>query len=409
LRKFNRHWEPGFRYPYPVKRAVFEDLWNTINSRFIVQIVGLRRTGKTVLMFQLINSLVENGVDPLRILYFTFDEEITSLDNLLNEFDKISDFKTSRVYVFLDEIQKLPYFENQLKIYYDLYPNIKFFISGSTSLFLKKRSRESLAGRIKSFFVGPLTFREYLIFSRKDYLLQNPRAFLSDIRREFEKYIFSQFIETIFIKSEEDKREYYKSILKKITFEDIPLIFPVDYPDLLYRLVRIIGSRPGILMDYKSLASDLGISNKTLSSYIQYLSEAFLVKKIYNFSPNLLTTEKKLKKFYLASPSLSWAVGDTVDMGPLVENVVLSIKNFNYFWRDAYRHEVDFVDVTDDKVMPVEVKYRENLNPMDFRGLKAFARRYHVTEGEILAKVKEEKKIILDELNIAVKPVFFEL
>ena len=144
MRKFNRHWELGFKYPYPVKRSIFKELKKSISSRFIVQIIGLRRTGKTVLMLQLINSLIEDGVDPLKILYFTFDEEITKLDDLLNEFDKITDFRKNKVYVFLDEIQKLPNFESQIKIYYDLYPNIKFFISGSMSLFLKKKSRESL-------------------------------------------------------------------------------------------------------------------------------------------------------------------------------------------------------------------------------------------------------------------------
>ena len=411
MRKFNRHWVLGFKYPYPVKRGIFKELKESISSRFIVQIIGLRRTGKTVLMLQLINSLIEDGVDPLKILYFTFDEEITKLDDLLNEFDKITDLRKNKVYVFLDEIQKLPNFESQIKIYYDIYPNIKFFISGSTSLFLKKKSRESLVGRVKSFFVGPLTFKEYLIFLRKDYILDNPTAFFPDIRKEFEKYIFSQFIEAIFINSVEEKKEYYKSILKKITFEDIPLIFPVDYPELLHRIVKIVGSRPGILVDYKSLANDLNISNKTLSSYIQYLTESFLVRKVYNFSPNLLTSEKKLKKFYLASPSLSWAVGDTLDMGSLVENTVLSVKNFKYFWRDAYKHEVDFVDVKEEekKIIPVEVKYKDNIKPADLKGLKSFAKKFGISKGVILAKMREVEIIHLDGLEIVVKPVFFEL
>jgi len=86
LLKYNRHWEKGFRYPFAKKRNIFFSLIETINKRQIVEIVGLRRTGKTTLLFQLINYLLESGIEPFSILYFTFDEERIKIEDLIKIF-----------------------------------------------------------------------------------------------------------------------------------------------------------------------------------------------------------------------------------------------------------------------------------------------------------------------------------
>lgn len=134
LLKYNRHWEKGVHYSYPKKREVFPTLIDYLDEKQIIELVGLRRVGKTTLLFQIINHLIDRHVNPLSILYFTFDEETPSIDELLTSYSYQTqlDLKKEKVYIFLDEIQKLPHFQNQLKVYYDLYPNLKFFISGST-------------------------------------------------------------------------------------------------------------------------------------------------------------------------------------------------------------------------------------------------------------------------------------
>src|SRR3989304_5504432 len=74
---------------------------------------------------------------------------------------KSKDLRNDKVYLFLDEIQKLSDWPNQLKKYYDLYPKIKFFVSGSESLFIASKTKETLAGRINEFRLNPLSFEEY--------------------------------------------------------------------------------------------------------------------------------------------------------------------------------------------------------------------------------------------------------
>lgn len=409
LIKYNPHWEKGFSYPYPLKRKAFSRILPYLTNRQILQISGLRRVGKTILLFQIINSLLERKTNRFNLLYFTFDEEQPSLDNLLSEFGKQTgcEYKKEKVYLFLDEVQKLPNFQNQIKIYYDIYPNIKFFLSGSTSLFIRKREQESLAGRVFAFHLPPLDFEEYLIFADKKDILEKPQAFASELVKEFEIYLRSQFIESIAFKDLSLRSEYFVSIMKKIIFEDIPAIFPIEDPQILWQIVKVLASYPGMIVDYQSLGSDLGISNKTASTYLSYLEDAFLVKKLYNFSKNLSTSERKLKKYYLASPSFAAALNDFAQAGPLVENFVVSLKDYCFFWRDVYKNEVDFVQVKDKEIVPVEIKYTKEVKQKDLKPIFSFLQRFKLQEGEVLIKNLDSKKTQKNNQTILTKPVFW--
>lgn len=409
LLKYNRHWRRGFRYPFPKKRALLGVLLKQLSKKQIVEIVGLRRTGKTVLLFQVINHLLNKNVDPFSIWYFTFDEEQASLENLFQEFVKQTraDLGKDKIYVFLDEIQKLGNFQSQLKVYYDLYPNLKFFISGSTSLFIKKKTQESLAGRVTSFFLPPLSFEEYLHFREKENLLEKPLAFGLEIEAEFETFLKSQFVESIGIEDPSERKEYFISIMKKIIFEDVPQIFSIENPEILWRVVQIIGQKPGMLISFQNLSREIGISNKTLSRYLFYLEEAFLVKKVFNFSRNLITSQKKLKKYYLASPSFSFAVADFIEKGTLVENFVISLKDYRFFWRDPYKHEVDFIDVRDRKIIPIEVKYKERVSKRELKNLAIFSRKFKIKKAVVLKKGFTEESVQIGDLAIQEGPVYF--
>ncbi len=411
LFKYNRHWEKSYRYPYEKRRTIFKQLITELNTRQIIEISGLRRTGKTTLLFQVLNYLLENKSNPFSLWYFTFDEEKLILDDLINTFSKQTqiDFKREKIIIFLDEIQKLPDFQNQLKVYYDLYPNLKFFISGSTSLFIKKKTQESLAGRIKSLFLHPLSFAEYLSFRDNSNILGTPLLFKSEIERNFEIFLSNQFIESLFLPDIASKREYYIGIMKKIIFEDVPSIFSVNNPEILWQIVRMVAQKPGILIDYQHLANDIGISNKTISSYFYYLEESFLVKKIYNFSRNRITSEKKLKRFYLASPSFSWALTDFLDIGYLVENLIASLKNYQFFWRDSYHHEIDFIEIdNNDMIVPIEIKYKEKLQLKELKNMFIFAKKFGCKKGIIYNKVIEKKSSFYNspEIEIIEKPVY---
>ncbi|HLD76334.1 MAG TPA: AAA family ATPase, partial [Candidatus Norongarragalinales archaeon] len=97
------------------RRPLFPELAQTIPVRQITALVGLRRTGKSTLFFQLIDHLLEKGIPPTTILYFSFDEHVEHLDELLNAFQKQvfkKNFDEQTVFVFLDEVQKLDDWQN---------------------------------------------------------------------------------------------------------------------------------------------------------------------------------------------------------------------------------------------------------------------------------------------------------
>ncbi|MBN2089762.1 ATP-binding protein [candidate division KSB1 bacterium] len=404
LLKYNRHWEKNYRYPYKKHRTVFKSLINQLSTRQIIEISGLRRTGKTTLLFQIVNHLLDQNHNPFSLWYFTFDEEKPRLEELLDTFSKQTqiDFKNERIIIFLDEIQKLPDFQNQLKVYYDLYTNLKFFISGSTSLFIRKKSQESLAGRLKSLFLTPLSFEEYLLFTDNLEILDNPMLFKNEIVKNFEIFLTNQFIESISFPDVSSKKDYYIGIMKKIIFEDIPSIFSVNNVEVLWQIIRMIAQQPGMYIDYQNLANELGFSNKTISTYLYYLEESFLVKKLYNFSRNRITSEKKLKRFYLVSPSFSWALTDFLETGRLVENLVPSLKNFQFFWRDPYHHEVDFIEIENNQILPIEIKYKETIQSKDINNLLLFSKKFNCKKAIIFKKGVEEKSAYFDSHGVEI-------
>lgn len=247
-------------------------------------------------MKQIINQLINEKINRTDILYYTFDEEQPKIEEIIDEFKKLLniDGHKTRIYVFFDEIQKLEDWQNQIKYYYDNF-NIKFFVSGSSSLFIKKKVKESLAGRSFDFHLLPLSFKEFLIFRKKEELIKKSKLFQNELKKEFGLYIKRQFIETI-NEDEDYIAEYVRSILEKVVYIDLPKVFVVEQQDLLLRLLKIIASNPGMIIEYENLGRELGINRTTLSNYLFYLEEAFLIRKIYNFSNNRITSEKKNKK-----------------------------------------------------------------------------------------------------------------
>ncbi len=379
----NRHWKEGFLYPFPEKRELYSDLARSLKKKLITSVVGLRRTGKTTLLKQLINMLVQEGISRQDILLYSFDEE-RELQAVIDEFIKISaqDIATKKLFFFFDEIQKLPQWQNKLKIYYDQYPNLKFVVSGSSSIFIRKNS-ESLAGRIQEFWLPPLSFREFLQFRGKSELVEKQKLFAAELSRELEIFSGRQFIEII-NENQEFVENYLDTLAKKIIFEDIPQAFPIEQPQVLMRIFRIIVHAPGMLLDYHNLSSDLGINEKTLSNYVYYLEMAFLIKKIYNYSPNQLTSEKKLKKVYPIASSFCQA-----DITKIMESVAITQRNCKFFWRRT--QEVDGILIKENKLIPFEVKYSDRIKENELKDLWQFMEEFS-TEGVVLTKNLEKKE-----------------
>lgn len=410
---FNRWWDTGRvedLYLKPYQRPLFFQLKKFLDSRQILLIYGLRRTGKTTLMYQLIADLLVAGVDKKNILYFSFDESVSSLKTLFKNYQEIvlgiDFFKKEKIYVFLDEVQKLPDWRRQLKIFYDLYPNLKLIISGSASLAIIKEAKESLAGRIYDFYLPLLNFSEYLA------VLGERRSRLPDIfafeelkqvylaKERLAPLLFSYLKKGGFIEiaQEEDEykiREYAKSILEKIIFSDIALSFKIKQPQLLKTVIELIASNPGFLLDYSKLAAALGTDQRTAADYVFYLQHSLLIKLLYNYSGSRFVSERKLKKIYLTSTNFIYQIfperfQEPQFLGKVIENLVVAFLPTQFFWRQRQAE----IDLIWQEKIPLEIKYQKQVAKTDLREILKFCQRFKTKRALVLTQERLEKKEI---------------
>ena len=142
---------------------------------------------------------------------------------------------------------------------------------------------------------------------------------------------------------------------------------------------------PGQLVELSELAGELKVSRQTVSSYLSYLEQSFLVRKLYNYSTGRRKVERKLKRYYPTIISVDLLFReDDLSKSRVFEWAVISQMGAEFFWRDPYKNEVDAV-LTNRKAVPVEIKYGK----IDLAGLKAFMRRFNVRRGYVVSPDKE--------------------
>ena len=400
----NKWWKTSFTIDYK-EREIYQQISKYLKLPQIIAFTGLRRVGKTTLMFKILQDYIKKGFNPENILYFSFDEfRETDIREILNEYEKINEknLESEKYLILLDEIQKLENWEEKIKRIYDNHgKNIKIIISGSESLFIKKKSKETLAGRIFEFKIEPLNFKEYLIFKGKRF--QNIKLYEKELTKLFDEYIPTQgFPELVNIKDKEIIKKYIKeSIIEKVIYRDLANLFNIKNVSILESLLNIIMEQPGQIVELSELSKELQISRQTLSTYMRYLEESFLIRKLYNYSRNRRKVERKLKKYYptVLSPNLIFKE-DSSSQSKIFEGILVNQLNAEYFWRDPYKNEVDII-IDQDKPKPIEIKYGK----IETKGLITFMKKFNVNEGYIIS-LKQEKKIIHDDKKITITPAF---
>ncbi len=401
---FNPWWKGEFKAEFK-ERELYSKIQKFLPLPQIIAFTGLRRVGKTTLMYKIVEDALHQGFAPRNIIYFSFDEfKEAEIRDVLNEYGEImgKEFRNDRHWLLLDEVQKLTDWESQLKGIYDLFgKKVKIIISGSESLFLRKKSKETLAGRIFEFKVETLTFKEYLHFKGVDY--QPLELYAKELGKLFEEFTFTQgFPELVGITDKEIIRKYIREgIIEKVIYRDIPALFKVKDVSVVEKILNMLLDEPGQLVELSELAQELKISRQTMSNYLSYLEDSFLIQKLYNFSKNRRKVERKLKKYYpaMVSPELLFS-SDILAKSKVFEWELVRQLRAEFFWRDPYQHEVDMV-LTDKKILPLEVKYGK----IDFSGLIAFMNQFKLKEGVILS-LNQERKQVIDGKTIKIIPAF---
>ncbi|MGC8811977.1 MAG: ATP-binding protein [Candidatus Aenigmatarchaeota archaeon] len=388
----------------PYKRKIFESVKKTFfNYRQILLLNGLRRTGKTTIIYQLIEELLKK-VNPKNILYFSFDEAIEEPTKILEEYSKITkvDWRKEKCFVFFDEIQKLKNWSSKIKLLYDNFPNLKICISGSASVALEQAAIKDLAGRYFSHYISPLTLHEFAeLYLGKP--IENFELYELELKRIFDDYIRKPFPEIVRWGDRTKANQYIRElVIEKIIKTDIPGTFEHVNISLLSTLKDIFMKDVGMILDVTALSKELGVHKLTLTQHINFLEFGNLITVVRNFRPSIRAESRKLKKIYPANIALSLCFYPKLGEGKIFENLVCSALCLNKYWR-AGEKEIDFLKI-DEKILPIEVKEKDEIKKQDIKTLLYFMKKFKIKEGIVVYSGKEQT-LSIDKLKIKLMPI----
>jgi len=402
----------GITFTVPkTKRMYFPTAMDLVDKPSAIAIVGLRRVGKTILVKQVLNELLDQGRD---VFYFSFDEDryatVESLDQVIRFALDLYD----RPVIALDEIGRITNWAGVIKKYIDS-KGVKFILSGSRSLDVSK-GKESLAGRLFDIYLPPLQFIEFASFQGKRIEplaldLNDPLGPLVIWKRTglLDEFLLKGgFPEIIAEKNRDFIRRYVLSnCIEKIIFEDLKKTFGITNEHALFTLWDLIARNPSMTFVAINLESTVGLSRDTINKYLFYLETASLVGSVYRHG-SVQSRMRKGRKVYPITPCISSLVAaDEISSGQIAETAVFD-KLVNglgkevHFHRDRRGLEIDFIL----NGIPIEVKFRKHISEDDTNNSIKFLKK---RKGNIALLITRDRLDIIDKDGVRIVLVPLEL
>jgi len=401
-------------------RTVFKQIEQFLDLPDIEILLGMRQVGKTSLLYLIIDHLVKKGVPESNIFFFSLnDMSILSAFNknqkeLENFIEKQKIDINHRVYIFIDEIQ---YMENPamfLKYYVDKFSNFKLFVTGSSSLEIKNKIKESLAGRKKIINISPLSFKEFLEFKNENSnsiktieKIINLEHFNTDVMTKnalqnkfFEYILYGGHPKISQMQTENIKIAELNDIYSSYIQKDIKDFANIENVPAYNSLIQIIASQVGNLINYSKVSSTIDLDLITLKKYILILQNTFVAYLLKPYSKNKQKEISKMPKVFLEDLGIRNIISSDFrpldlreNKGALVENFVFNelrksqgLQEELFFWRTLNKNEVDFVYKKAGKIIPIEVKYQNFKSTSIPSGIKGFISRYKPKKAIVLTK-----------------------
>ncbi len=348
-------------------RKLIKKILPLLKVRDIVVIHGARQVGKSSVMKYLIKNYIKET-------YFYMDLENIEYLELCNKGPQaVYQFLTGRglnlnkkVILLIDEIQYLKNPSNFLKIFYDYYTNIKLIVSGSSSFDIKRKFKESLVGRTINFELFPLDFEEFLEFKKKKYIIKNEN--LPEINKElislYEEYnSFGAYPKIVLESNEENKKLMLSQIISTYIKKDIRDLGNIRDIESFNKLLVILASQSGNLLNIEELSNTLRIDQKTIREWLFLLESTYIIKLVRPFHKNIRSELTKNPKLFFIDTGLMHLLHLKIFPKTLMsnsfENSFFSelVKNkieFN-FWRTTNKQEIDFI-VQNKNILAIETK-----------------------------------------------------
>ena len=405
---FNPQWL-GQSFSVPVEtRLVFPEILQKIETGLITFLIGPRRVGKSTLLKQCLNHLIEiKKIEPNQTFFYEFEPNQTraDLDLAIKEYFETRLDKNKPFYLFLDEVQFIPDYELSLKYLVDIYPQARILITGSLSLGYKRKMAESLAGRILPIQVYPLCFEEYLklsktpeykIFEQAKTEIDNWSQAATELNPKFQQFLKSgTYPQAIFWPKNLPLKDFLDTIVNQSLNQDATKFFNLERADLISGLYQFLAQNSGSEISLSTISSKLQSNSVTIKKYLDALELLGLIYIVKNTSDPLKLPNSKAKVYVNSIFENSWANTTHDNLGYSVESYVLerllNQKHHITFFRER-NNEIDFIDHTNREV--IEVKYKSNINQENFNYLL-----FQSTKLKYKAKIVSLSQTETDESN----------
>lgn len=385
-----KKWNPWERkIEIGIKRDNYiKKIYSFINRKEVIVIKGIRRCGKSTITKQLMAELTSAGIDKKQILYLNLEDYGFANSLNLKLFDKVLEVykkytkNNKKVYFFIDEIQKIESWEKWIRTKYDLNEDIKFIVTGSSAYLLSKELSSLLTGRNISFTIFPLSFKEFKLFGGKN----------------LEEYmLYGGFPEVVLEKSEEKKKILLQQYFEDIIHKDIIDRHNIRNSKQVLDLARYLISTSGSKVSINKLSRVFGIAKDTISLYLSYMIEAFLLFEVtyFSYSAKAKHDVSKLPKIY----SLDMGFINVVSIkyiyekGRMFENAVL-LKLLEKFQEVSYwgelESEVDFIA----EKTTINVTSTDKIPEREFKGLADFNKKFSGFSSFIISNSLKKAEII---------------
>lgn len=339
-------------------------------------IYGMRRSGKSVILTQIIDEIKNKDVNEENIIYINFEslkyDFIKTAKDLYNYIESLT-VNNNKYYVFLDEIQKVENFEkgiNSLRIT-DKY---SIFITGSNSRTTLLELSTDLSGRYVSFKINPLSFKEVveLTNTKKD----KYEELLLDI------FKWGSLPQRFLFKNDNDKINYLESVYDSIILKDIVERLNIKDISSFNKLLRYILDTEGKEFSRDHVINFLkqehhNIANDTLYNYLEAFTSTFIMNKVNRYDIHGKTILKTLNKYYSTDLGIKQikTTGTDLNYSIALENIVyndLIGKNYKVYIGKTKKGEIDFIAVKNNRIKYIQVCYKLDKEETIKREFSAF-------------------------------------
>ncbi len=379
--------------------------------------VGIRRTGKSYLMYQQIKQLESKGVPLSQIVYVNFEDErlletkVTDLNTILEIGIEMSG-STNKPYLFLDEIQNISGWEKFVRRIADMKYRIN--ITGSNSKMLSSEIASTLGGRFIIMNVYPYSFAEYLTANHreKNYLDVIGTQDRADVLSLYNEYVtFGAFPELVDIKN---KRAFLSSIYQTIYLGDIITRNKISNDFAIKLILKKIAESVTKPLSFSRLtnilkSTGMAIGKQTVINYVGYMTDSYLLFTLQNYAAKLVDKETSPKYYFMDTGLLGLMLLDS--KSAQLENLVAielirryGVENVFFFENNV---EIDFYIPSENLAIQVSLQVLEDIDTKE-RETRAFAKLNNFIPGSkcILITNSEEAKLEYDGIDIEVIPIW---